>query len=389
MNALAIAGAELRRLLRDRVGLFFMVLLPIVLILVIGATVRGQSEFRVGVAGGNGPLAGRLVTALGESPSIDARPYGDDEGGEPAARDALRRGQLDAVVAIPADLDEALTSGGSVRIPLLVNDSVLSGQAVWSAVTAVVAEHAAVVQAAAFAADHAGGTVGSQLSTAEGAQLALPRVAVRTEAVDANSDYLPLGFGYSATTMLVLFVFINALAGGAAMLETRKLGIYDRVLAAPVRARDIVLGEALLYLAMALLQSALIVVVGTLLFGVSWGDPVAAGALITVWALVGTGAGMLSGTLFRTAQQASAIGPAIGIAFGMLGGCMWPLEIVPPAVRTAGHVTPHAWVIDGWTEILSRGGGLVDIAAVLAILAAFAVALLAIASLRLRRSLTT
>lgn len=384
MNALTITTASLRRLLRDRVGLFFMVLLPVVLILVIGATVRGQAEFRLGVTSGSGPLAVRLVAELDSSPSLDAHVHED----EPAARTALRRGQLDAIVVVPANLDEVLTRGDVVRLPLLVNDSVLSGQAVWSAVTAVVADHAAVVQAAAFAAEHAGGTVSSQLPVAERARLALPSVTVETEAVDADSDFLPLGFGYSATTMLVLFVFINSLAGGAAMIETRELGIYDRVLAAPVRARDIVLGEAVLYLAMALLQSALIVVIGTVLFDVGWGDPLAAGALITVWALVGTGAGMLSGTVFRTAQQASAIGPAIGIALGMLGGCMWPLEIVPSAVRTAGHLTPHAWVIDGWTEVLSRSGHLADVTGVLAILAGFAMALLMLASLRLHRSLT-
>lgn len=67
---------------------------------------------------------------------------------------------------------------------------------------------------------------------------------------------------------------------------------------------------------------------------------------------------------------------------------MWPLEIVPPTVRAIGHLTPHAWAIDSWTEILSRGGGIADIAGGLAILAGFAVALLALASLRLRRSLT-
>ncbi|HEU5470800.1 MAG TPA: hypothetical protein VFV67_09105 [Actinophytocola sp.] len=51
----------------------------------------------------------------------------------------------------------------------------------------------------------------------------------------------------------------------------------------------------------------------------------AAAALITVWALVGTGTGILAGTLSRTPEQAGAI----GIAAGMLGGAMWPLEIVP------------------------------------------------------------
>lgn len=384
MTALAIAGASLRRLLRDRIGLFFIVLLPIVLILVIGATVQGQSEFRVGVSAGDaGPLAEGLVTELDASTSVDARPFDD----ETAARAALRRGELDAVVLVPAGFDATLGAGGSVRIPLLLNDSALTGQAVWSSVVAAVAEHASVVQAATFAAEHAGGTPVARLPLAERTHRMLARIAVETDTVDGDSDYLPLGFGYSAPTMLVLFVFINALAGGAAMIQTRRLGIYDRTLAAPVRPRDVVLGEALLYLLLALMQSVLIVVAGSLLFGVGWGDPVAAAALIAAWALVGAGAGMLSGTVFRTPEQASAIGPAIGIALGMLGGCMWPLEIVPPAVRTLGHFTPHSWAVDGWTEILSRGGGVADIALPLAVLTGCAAALLTLASLRLRRSL--
>jgi ABC-2 type transport system permease protein len=64
-------------------------------------------------------------------------------------------------------------------------------------------------------------------------------VTVELDVVDAESDYLPEGFSYSAPTMLVLFVFINAMAGGAAMIQSRTLGIYDRMLAArspPVRS---------------------------------------------------------------------------------------------------------------------------------------------------------
>ena len=207
--------------------------------------------------------------------------------------------------------------------------------------------------------------------------------------VDSASNYLPLGFSYSAPTMLVLFVFINALAGGAAMIQTRKYGILSRALAAPTRPRQLVLGEALCYLSLTVGQAVLIVAIGALLFGVSWGNPLAAAALVLVWAMVGTGAGMLSGTLFRTPEQAGAIGPAIGIAFGMLGGCMWPLEIVPEGVRALGHLTPHAWAVDAWVELLSRGGGLPDIAGYLGILALYAAVLVTLASLRLRRSLVT
>ena len=50
-----------------------------------------------------------------------------------------------------------------------------------------------------------------------------------------------------------------------------------------------------------------------------WGDPVAAAVLVTVWATVATGAGMLAGAVFRTPEQVHAIGPALGIGLGMLG----------------------------------------------------------------------
>jgi ABC-2 type transport system permease protein len=189
--------------------------------------------------------------------------------------------------------------------------------------------------------------------------------------------------------MLVLFVFINSLAGGAAIVSTRRSGVYARALAAPVGAGSLVLGEAVAYLALALVQSALIVGIGSLAFGVSWGDPLAAGLLIAVWALVGTGAGVLSGAFFRTPEQANAIGPALGIGMGMLGGCMWPLAMVPSWLRTIGHAVPQAWAVDAWTELLSRGGGVLDILRELAVLTAFAVALLALASLGLRRRLTS
>ena len=194
-------------------------------------------------------------------------------------------------------------------------------------------------------------------------------------------------FGYSAPTMLLLFVFINTLAAGAAIVQTRQLGIYDRAMAAPVRARDLVIGEGLCYFILALVQSTLIMAVGALLFGVSWGNPAAAVLLVLAWALVGTGAGMLTGGLCRTAEQASSIAPVVGIGFAMLGGCMWPLEIVPPTVRAIGHVTPHAWAVDAWITVLSKGGSVADIAVPLGVLGLFAVGLLAAASLRLHRRL--
>lgn len=386
MTALALATAELKRVARDRTFLFFIVLLPLLVILLVGVTTSGSSSTRIGlVPGQSTPLATQLVADLEADPGLATQRYAT----RADAVGAMRRGEVDAVVMIPPNLDADLRSGRAVQVPVLVSGSVETSQAAETGVSSVVARHSAMVQAAMFATSHAGRSFAENLATTRLLQRETPVVPVRTEVVNSKSDFLPVGYSYSAPTMLVLFVFINAVAGGGAMIQTRRFGIFSRALAAPIRPRDLVFGEALCYLALSLGQALLIVVVGAVMFGVSWGNPVAAAALIGMWALVGTGAGMASGTLFRTSEQAGAIGPAVGIAFGMLGGCMWPLEIVPEAVRLVGHVTPHAWAVDAWVTVLSRGGGLADIAGYLAILAAYAVALLAIASLRLRRSLVT
>ena len=49
-KALSIAGTDLRRLYRDRTALFFMLLLPVFIILLIGLAFGSQgSRLRVGV----------------------------------------------------------------------------------------------------------------------------------------------------------------------------------------------------------------------------------------------------------------------------------------------------------------------------------------------------
>ena len=386
MTALTLAWTELRRAARDRTFLFFALFLPFMVILLIGVTTSGFAQERVAVVQGDrSPMANALVTELDAAPGLQVVRVADREAGV----QRLRSGEVTAVVLVPADFSTTLEAGRSVVLPVLTTGAVGSGGSTLTTIRSVVARQAATVQAAAFATERVGGTFAQNRARALALQSQAPVAGVRTVVVESSSNYLPLGFSYSAPTMLVLFVFINAMAGGAAIIQTRRLGIFSRALAAPVRPRDLVVGEGLCYLTLAAAQAALIVVVGAVVFGVGWGDPLAAALLIGVWCLVGTGAGLVSGTLFHTPEQASAIGPAVGIAFGMLGGCMWPLEIVPAGVRAAGHLTPHAWAVDAWVTLLSRGGGVGDILVELAVLAGFAVLLLGTATLRLRRSLVT
>jgi ABC-2 type transport system permease protein len=385
MKALSVMLVSIRRLVRDRTYLFFVLVLPALVILLVGITVSGQSKIRIGViAEGDGPLARSLVRDLGQSDAVEIHTYRDLE----SARTSLRRSELGAVVLIPANFDARLREGKSASIKVYGQIASTDQQAARTAIEGIVAAHGGRVQAAQFASDQVGGTVEENLVRASAAEKAVTPLRVETTVVNSKSNFLPFGFSYSAPTMLVLFVFINSTAGGAVMIQTRQLGVYDRMSAAPISPAMIIAGETLTYLALALIQSLIIIVIGAAFFGVHWGPVLPAMALVLVWALVGCGVGMLCGTLFRTPEQASAIGPILGIALGMLGGCMWPLEIVPPAMRTIGHLTPHAWAVDGWIVLLSQGGGLLDIGPKLLVLLGFAAVFLGLATFRMRRRLS-
>lgn len=384
MTALAVARVSLRRAVGDRTTLFFLIVLPLLVVIIIGATTAGIDRVRIGVLVlDDGPQAAALVDSLDAADGLTVT--------EASSLDALetsvRRAELDAGVVIPAGYDAAIAAGDDVQVGVVgaaTSDAFLAAR---TAIASAVADQGGLVQAGRFATDATGGDLEANVDLARTTAEGVAPVTIERTTVDAEAGALPPGYRYSTPTMLVLFVFINSLAGGAAIIENRRSGRYERMAAAPVARRSIVAGETLAYLAIAVAQSLLIVGVGALGFGVDWGDPLPAVLLVAVWALVGTGTGVLAGTLFRTAEQATSIGPPVGMVAGMLGGCMWPLEIVPPAMAAIGHLTPHAWAVDAWTVLIAQGGGLADIATQLAVLSAFALALLVAATWRLQRHL--
>ena len=147
-------------------------------------------------------------------------------------------------------------------------------------------------------------------------------------------------------------------------------------------------GEAGGRFGVALTQGLYIMSLTLVIFGVNWGDPIGAVAILLVFSAVGAGAGMLMGSVFSNDQQAGGIGVVLSLGLAALGGCMLPLELFSPTMQAVAHVTPHAWALDGFAELVRRGGTVADILAELAVLAAFAVALLLAASWRLRVVLT-
>lgn len=391
MKILTIAALALRRLSRDRIALFFVLLLPGLIILIVGVAIFGASGLasdrgKVGYLDqGSGALGADLISRVKKSDLIELSRYVDLE----SIRKDIRRETIDAAIVLPKGYTEDLIHGRSVEVQFLAS-TVDPAPVIRSLIQRAAGEQGAEIKAAVFANQTAGGSFEANREKAQqAAAQPAAKVAVSSQTVGKKtSEQVPAGFRYPAASNLILFVFITSLAGSSVLVEARQLGIPRRMLSTPTSARTILGGEALGRFVIAAFQGLFIFAIGGLVFNVDWGDPLGATALILVFSLVGAAVGMLAGSTLRTPEQAASIGPPIGIALGMLGGCMWPLEIVPPVMRTAGHVTPHAWAMDAFVDLIVRGETIAGIVLQLGVLGAFAAVLLPLATWRLRRTIT-
>jgi len=382
-----IAVEELRRVVRDRIGLAFVVVLPVVIMVIIGATIGAAPRHTaIGVVDLDGSEdAERLIEALDDPDLLDVSRYDDVATLERDIRTRLISGG----VAIPRGYGEVTGSTGEPATVRLLSDRTQSTSvSVGTIVTNVVARQAAHLGAADFVSSEVGGTPQENLDRVRSVEERVSVVGVQVDTVGRESLEADSQYAYTAPSNLVLFTFINTVTGAAALVESRRLGVTRRMLAAPVSVTSIVVGQGLSRFGIALLQSLLILGIGAVMFGVSWGDPVAVGVLAVLFAVLASSAGLLVATLAEDPDKVPAIAIPVSIALAMLGGCMWPLEVVPSWVRTLGHFTPHAWAMDAWIALIFEDGDLRAISGNLAVLGAIAAALLVTAVWRMRRSLT-
>jgi len=387
VNALAIAAVNVRRLLRDRTGLFFVFVLPVILIVVLGTMYGGRVAPRMGiVATGSGPLGTELVDAIRNGGlKLEIR--------EPATEDELRAGvedgRLEIGVILPAGYDATLRGGGVAQVVVLGQpESAVS--ALRQAVDAAIAEQAAAVGAARLAVSRTGIPFDEALATARAIRAGMAGVTVAVEHI--GEGIFPAGtgaFAPGAQSQVILFMFLTSMTAATQLILTRQLGVSRRMVAAPVRMATILVGETLGRFGVAMVQGLFIIALSALAFGVGWGDPLAAALVVVAFALVATGAAMVVGVFSNNPDQASALGVMAGMLLGALGGAMVPLEIFPEPAHTIAFVTPHAWAIQGLREVALRNGTIGDVLVELAVLALFGLGLMALGTWRFRRILTS
>lgn len=385
-KVLSIGGWNLRRLFRDRQGLFFVLMFPMLLVLVLGVVFGGGFEPALGVTTPAGdPLAAEIVAALESNDEIEVHRYDSAED----LRDAVEHGRMEAGAVLPADYGDRLRDGDEVTVAFLAGPTGV-GRQLQPIVSAAVGEQAIRLQAARFATDH-GADYDTALAQATELHGTMPEVTVRASTVGENLyDDEDFGtFGMGASTQIVLFMFVVGMAGSVGLIQTRQLGVGRRMLSTPTPTWAVVAGEGLGRFSQVMFQGIYILFGTLVLFGVDWGDPLLALLVLFAFGLVATGAAMLAGAVFRNDAQAGSVGVFIGLGLAALGGSMVPLDVFPPTMRTVAHLTPHGWANDALAELIATDAGLVDVLPEVAALLGMAVAILAVASWRLRRALTT
>ncbi|OFD85953.1 MULTISPECIES: ABC transporter permease [Bacillus cereus group] len=182
----------------------------------------------------------------------------------------------------------------------------------------------------------------------------------------------------------ILFVMIVMLSATGTILKARQIGVWSRLLGAPVSKVQILTGYILSFFLIGWIQFGVLMILTHSLFDVQWGNLLGVIILVSVLLLAIIGLALLLASIVKTTEQQSALGNIVVISTCMISGLYWPVEIEPVWMQTAANFVPQTWAMRGFTELIVRGGTLADIGGYIGILILFAGVFFVIGLTRIR-----
>ena len=163
----------------------------------------------------------------------------------------------------------------------------------------------------------------------------------------------------SSAGQLITWVFIPLIGLSSIFAYERANGTLRRLLVTPTDKATYLLGTILAHVLAAMVQMGLLIGFGVLVLGVRWGQsPGALFLLLFVSSLAAAALGTTLGAFVKTSGQATGLSIMTGMLMALFGGCWYPLELFPQFIRTAVHILPTTWAMDGLLSIVLRGQGL-------------------------------
>ncbi len=188
------------------------------------------------------------------------------------------------------------------------------------------------------------------------AAVSVEPLALRVETLGA-APKIPSGAEHTLPAMLVMFIMFQLTTFFLGLwVDDLKTGKTRRITMSPTHTRDILLAQIVARLLWGALQVAIILGVGSLILGVRLqADGVQLASLLGAYMLAAVSLGMLLASMFRSPEKAEAVGIMVSLVMAALGGCWWPLEMVPDTMRKLALVFPTGQAMDAMGEMTALG----------------------------------
>ncbi len=330
-----IARLDLQRMVRDRAFFFWSLAFPVFLILIFGNIYRGsesnpKAELVV-INHDNGGWGNYFLAAL-DHPDMVITPV------------KTRPQEFTRLLQIPADFSQRIQEMKAQKL-LFIKNPDASREAAIRVETRIIQALVRLVAAVILNPESA--------AEPPGEQLLQELVTVQTGFPPGTITRVPSGFDHVIPGILVHMLMILILIyGGITVMIDRQSGVLSRMMSGPISRADLWAGKFLGRLLAGLLQAAMLVGLGLVLFKLNLGNPWLSLFIIILFSASMASLSIFLGSVFR--KEEVIIGLAILFAnlFAALGGCWWPIEVVPPAIRAIGMAVPAWWAMDAFHKVI-------------------------------------
>lgn len=212
-----------------------------------------------------------------------------------------------------------------------------------------------------------------------------PSITIGTySATEGEATERPDAFQQNVPGYTVMYAFFIIMFAGRSFINERNDGTFRRILAAPVDRWQLFMGKMIPNYIIGLIQVTVLFGFGHFVFDMSLGSSFIGLVIITlslVWA--SSCLGMLIAAIFKTDSQIAGWSVLLALTLAALGGTMVPLFIMPDIMQKIALITPHAWALTGYQNILVRGLGIQEIILNSVVLLSFGVVFLIISLWRM------
>ncbi|HAG97705.1 MAG TPA: hypothetical protein DCL75_02295, partial [Ktedonobacter sp.] len=294
----------------------------------------------------------------------------------------LKNGDAAAVIIFPEDFAQQIFTGQNPTVQVKLEGSDPGVASAMSDVTSGLIHQLGVTMAALKTQLTQGGQPGQLPQTINSA---IPFTV-------SNPEYLYGGPQYTFNDSLapvfigIFSFFFVFLLTSVAFLRERSQGTIERVMVSPLTRVELVMGYISGFTLFALIQSLLILLFVVFALRVHYSGNLALIFLVSV--LLTVGSVNLGIFLSTFAQNEFQVIQFIPLVFGIqvfLSGIFWPVAQLPAALQPVSYLLPLTYANEALRNVMLKNYGIGDIAVQLVALLVFALAMVVLSSLTIRR----